>query len=104
VWLGAFEYLRPVSCSDIGGMSEKVTDGRNWPHFRRGDPHHLAEVMVRAATSPGLWEELQAGIPPDPTRTMDEHVHALSGLYEQVLAERTGSDGDRSRSREATRA
>ena len=33
----AFQHGRPVICSDIGGMAEKVTDGVNGLHFRRGD-------------------------------------------------------------------
>lgn len=87
----AFQYGRPVICSDIGGMSEKVTDGLNGLHFRRRDPDDLAEVMLRAASTPGLWKELQAGIPPEPPRTMDDHVRALGELYEELLVERTGA-------------
>ena len=63
-------------CSDIGGMSEKVTDGVNGLHFRRRDPEDLAEVMQRAAETPGLWDELRAGIPPEPAALMDDHVAA----------------------------
>jgi glycosyltransferase involved in cell wall biosynthesis len=100
----AFEHRRPVICSDIGGMAEKVTDGVNGLHFRRRDPGHLAEVMMRAVQSPDLWAELQRGIPPDPPRTMEDHVHALSVLYEQVLAERAHPDGNRSRSQELAHA
>ena len=59
----AFQYGRPVICSDIGGMSEKVTDGVNGLHFRRRDADDLAEVMRRAAETPGLWDELQARHP-----------------------------------------
>ena len=33
---------RPVICSDIGGMAEKVTDGVDGLHFRGGDPEDLA--------------------------------------------------------------
>jgi glycosyltransferase involved in cell wall biosynthesis len=86
--LEAFQYGRPVICSDIGGMSEKVTDGVNGLHFRRADAEHLAEVMLQAAETPGLWEKLRAGIPPRPPRTMDEHVEALSAIYSRLIAER----------------
>jgi hypothetical protein len=85
-------------------MSEKVTDRINGLHFRTRDADHLAEVMLRAALSPGLWDELHAGIPPDPPRTMDEHVHRLSVMYEQVLAERAHPDRERSRFEELARA
>jgi glycosyltransferase involved in cell wall biosynthesis len=87
--LEAFQYGRPVICSDIGGMSEKVTDGVNGLHFRRADAEHLAEVMLQAAETPGLWEKLRAGIPPRPPRTMDEHVEALSAIYSRLIAERS---------------
>jgi glycosyltransferase involved in cell wall biosynthesis len=88
VVLEAFQYGRPVICSDIGGMSEKVTDGVNGLHFRRRDAEHLADVMQRAAETPGLWEELRTGIPPDPPRWMADHVEILTGLYRGLIAER----------------
>jgi glycosyltransferase involved in cell wall biosynthesis len=91
VVMEAFQYGRPVICSDIGGMSEKVTDGVNGLHFRRRDPEHLAEVMQRAVDSPGLWDELRAGIPPDPPRWMADHVEILSDLYRRLLAERNAA-------------
>ena len=82
----AFMHGRPVICSDVGGMAEKVADGVNGLHFVRADHEHLAEVLERAATSPGLWDELRAGIrAPNP---MDRHVAFLSEMYEQLLAER----------------
>jgi glycosyltransferase involved in cell wall biosynthesis len=88
----AFQHGRPVICSDIGGMSEKVTDRVNGLHFRRRDPDDLAAVMRRAAGTPGLWAELQAGIPSEPHRRMDDHVRALSRLYRELLADRTGAN------------
>ena len=88
----AFGYGRPVICSDIGGMSEKVTDGTNGLHFRRRDPDDLAAVMRRAAETPGLWAQLQAGIPSEPHRTMDDHVRMLSRLYRELLTDRTGAN------------
>jgi len=45
----AFMYGRPVICSDIGGMAEKVRDGVDGLHFRAGDPESLAEAIGRAA-------------------------------------------------------
>ncbi len=77
---------RPVICSDIGGMAEKVADGVNGLHFTRADDEHLADVLHRAAITPGLWERLRAGI--KPPRLMDDHVTILSDLYTRLLAER----------------
>jgi glycosyltransferase involved in cell wall biosynthesis len=77
---------RPVICSDVGGMAEKVADGVNGLHFRRGDPDSLAETMRRAATTKGLWEELCRGIPV--VRGMEQHVATLTGLYRSLGAAR----------------
>jgi glycosyltransferase involved in cell wall biosynthesis len=94
VVLEAFQHGRPVICSDIGGMSEKVTDGLNGLHFRRRDSRHLAETMARAAEAPGLWEELRAGIPADPPRWMDDHVRIMSDLYKDLSRERASESTD----------
>jgi glycosyltransferase involved in cell wall biosynthesis len=81
--LEAFQHGRPVICSDIGGMAEKVTDGVNGMHFRRGNAHSLAAAMRRAVENPGLWDHLRAGIPP--VQTMDDHVALLSAHYRDLL-------------------
>jgi glycosyltransferase involved in cell wall biosynthesis len=74
-----------VICSDIGGMAEKVADGVNGLHFARADHDDLAGVLERAAASPGLWEELRAGIqPPNP---MERHIAFLRELYDRLLAD-----------------
>ena len=88
VVLEAFHHGRPVICSDIGGMSEKVTDGVNGLHFRTGQPDDLADAMLRAAETPGLWEEMQAGIPQQPSHTIARDAEILGGIYEHLLAER----------------
>jgi glycosyltransferase involved in cell wall biosynthesis len=80
----AFQHGRPVICSDMGGMSEKVTDGVNGLYFRRGDADELARVMRHAATTPGLWDQLRAGIPAVPS--MAAHIQSLSGHYRRLLA------------------
>src|SRR5262249_8542607 len=59
----AFSRGRPVICSDIGGMAEKVSDGVDGLHFRVNDPFSLAETIRRAVSAPGLWETLHRGIP-----------------------------------------
>ena len=88
VW-EAFQYGRPVICSDIGGMSEKVADGVNGLHFRRGDAVDLAAAMQRAMETPGLWDQLREGIPPRPGHPLDEHVANLTALYSGLLDART---------------
>jgi glycosyltransferase involved in cell wall biosynthesis len=84
----AFQHGRPVICSDIGGMAEKVEDGVSGLHFRRSDAQHLAEVMKRAATEPGLWDRLREGIPA--VHPMEDHVARLTEVYERLLARSDG--------------
>jgi len=69
----AFACGRPVICSNIGGMAEKVQAGVSGLHFRVGSPGDLAAVMERAATEPGLFEQLCAGVrqPPSVAQTID---------------------------------
>lgn len=83
----AFMNRRPVICSDIGGMAEKVTPGVNGLHFRAGDPESLARTLVEAANTPGLWKKLQKGVPE--IYPMDDHIAALTGMYESLLVPRS---------------
>ncbi len=82
----AFAHGKPVICSDIGGMAEKVTDGVNGLHFGVGDAASLAKAIRRAVDSPGLWDDLRAGIPQ--VHAMDAHVPVMLGMYERLLEER----------------
>jgi glycosyltransferase involved in cell wall biosynthesis len=82
----AFMNGRPVICSDVGGMAEKVTDGLNGLHFRVGDPASLAAAIRRAVQSPAIWEEMRRGIPP--TYRLDDQVAKLRDLYGQLVADR----------------
>jgi glycosyltransferase involved in cell wall biosynthesis len=59
----AFHARRPVICSNIGGMAEKVKDGVNGVHFMAGNGADLARRIEEAASSAGLWDRLQGGIP-----------------------------------------
>lgn len=59
----AFAHGRPVICSDIGGMAEKVRDGVDGLHFRAGSAESLADRLVLALGTPGLWERLRANAP-----------------------------------------
>jgi glycosyltransferase involved in cell wall biosynthesis len=87
VW-EAFQNGRPVITSDIGGMSEKVTDGLNGLHFRTGDAEDLARVLRRAAETPGLWDELKAGVPTEPGHSIEEDVETMLHMYDDLLASR----------------
>ena len=82
----AFLHNRPVICSDIGGMAEKVTDGVNGLHFRAGDPRSLARVLETAVSTPGLWESLQAKVAE--IYDMDCHIASLTNMYREQLERR----------------
>jgi glycosyltransferase involved in cell wall biosynthesis len=88
----AFLHRRPVICSDIGGMAEKVADGTNGLHFRAGDSDSLADVVEGAVSTPGVWKRLHDGI--EGVHPMDEHVERLSELYEDLLERRQGERAD----------
>ena len=75
----AFMHGRPVICTGVGGMAEKVTDGVNGLHFVLGTPSDLAAKIATAVGTPGLWDELRAGIPP--VYAMDDHVASLEAHY-----------------------
>ena len=87
----AFAHGRPILASDIGGMAEKVRDGIDGLHFRAGDPDSLADTMMRAASTPGLWERLRDGI--RPVYRMEEHVDELLGVYRELVDRRAVEEG-----------
>jgi glycosyltransferase involved in cell wall biosynthesis len=87
----AFAHGRPVICSDIGGMAEKVTDGVNGLHFRVGDPIALANTIKLAASEPELWDRLTRGIPP--VYGMEDHVASLKRLYRELLGPEPSRQG-----------
>ena len=90
----AFAHGRPVICSDIGGMAEKVTDGVDGLHFRAGDPQSLADTIERAIGTPGLWDRLRAGI--GEVHPLARHLANLTDLYDELLAARSGRPLERS--------
>jgi len=82
----AFAQRRPVICSDVGGMAEKVTDGVNGLHFQVGDVDSLTATIRRAVGTPGLWDRLRDGIPP--VHAMADHATLLTETYESLLGAR----------------
>jgi glycosyltransferase involved in cell wall biosynthesis len=63
----AFLHRRPVICSNIGGMAEKVENEKTGFHFRVGSPSHLAATIERVVGGDGLWEKCVGGIQPPPS-------------------------------------
>ncbi len=58
----AFAAGRPVICTGIGGMAEKVPNRLAGLHFRLGDPADLARAMAEAADEV-LYKALCSGLP-----------------------------------------
>ncbi len=58
----AFAAGRPVICTGIGGMAEKVPNRRAGLHFRAGDATDLARAMGEAADEV-LYQALVSGLP-----------------------------------------
>jgi glycosyltransferase involved in cell wall biosynthesis len=50
---------RPVLCSGIGGMREKVRPGRDGIHVPPADPRAWAQAMSGAVRDPALWRRLR---------------------------------------------
>jgi glycosyltransferase involved in cell wall biosynthesis len=82
----AFFHRRPVICSDVGGMAEKVRDGVDGIHFRVGDSHSLARTIEDAAQSPDLWKSLRDNIV-EP-HSMDVHGGWLLHTYGELIGRR----------------
>ena len=75
----AWLHGRPVICSNVGGIGERVIDEQNGLHFAVGDPRALAEVMRRACVEIGLWDRVSAGVKPPAGR--DVMVEGYLDLY-----------------------
>ena len=76
----AWMFKRPVICSNIGAMAERIEHEVNGLHFHVGDPRALAAAIHRACTETGLWERLSAATPEPPSR--EEAVSGYRALYE----------------------
>jgi glycosyltransferase involved in cell wall biosynthesis len=72
----AYAAGRPVICTGIGGMAEKVIDGVSGLHFRINDHGDLVSAIERAADEKTLTR-LKAGIP----TVMDSKAMALKYLH-----------------------
>lgn len=60
----ALQVGRPVICSNIGGMAEKVRPGLDGLHFAAGQPRSLARLLQSIANRPEILDEIAATIRP----------------------------------------
>jgi glycosyltransferase involved in cell wall biosynthesis len=63
----ALAHRRPVVCSDIGGMAEKVRPEKDGFHFPVGNGLELARLLVWLAGDDAVWERLQKTMRRPPT-------------------------------------
>jgi glycosyltransferase involved in cell wall biosynthesis len=80
----AFRNNRPVICSDIGGMAEKVRDGMDGFHFSVGSGLDLSYLLTRLHDDRTLLRTMRETINPPPKGqdVLAEHL----ALYERVRA------------------
>jgi glycosyltransferase involved in cell wall biosynthesis len=71
----AFHSGRPVICSDIGGMKEKVQHQVNGLHFRVKDPQDLAHTLLKVSETPDLWNKLRMGVRKIPSLAESADLH-----------------------------
>jgi glycosyltransferase involved in cell wall biosynthesis len=79
----AFAHGRPVICSDVGGMAEKVRHEVDGLHFRAGDPARLADTLERCASDSALWARLRQGI--RPPYSIADSARRMLELYRNIL-------------------
>lgn len=79
----AFRARRPVICTGIGGMAEKVVDGETGLHFVRNDPADLADRIAQAADE-ALHTKLQSALPRPLTST--EMAQRYAAVFKQVAS------------------
>jgi len=72
----AFASRRPVICSNIGGMAEKVRPGIDGWHFRAGDASSLAALLDDLVNNPKALEKVQETlkVPASTEEHLQEHL------------------------------
>ncbi|MBV6632841.1 MAG: glycosyltransferase family 4 protein [Alphaproteobacteria bacterium] len=88
----AFAQDKPVICSDLGGMAERIQDGINGLHFTASDPMALANRIEQLATEGGLLNKLRKGIGPvrGIQEIAEEHLALFANLTGSATSQRTG--------------
>lgn len=80
----AFAARRPIICSDVGGMAEKVKHGEHGIHFHVHNAADLAARMQECSSNPDLWNQLCANLPQPPSIAQTAEV--LLNLYRKETA------------------
>lgn len=82
----AFLNRRPVLCSDIGGMAEKVRHGLDGFHFQAASAWSLAALLRGLAEDPARLAALHATLAVPPT--LRDTTAANLRLYRRLVAQR----------------
>ena len=82
----AFFHGRPMICSNIGGMAEKITNGVNGLHFRVGSAEDLADRLIDVLSDNKIWDRMREGIPR--VTTYEECAEQHLAQYREVLKTR----------------
>ncbi len=80
----AFANGKPVICSDIGGMAEKVIPGVNGFHFATGQAVSLAQIIMEIVDNPDRLVELATSM--RRPLTLDQALDAHITLYRSVMS------------------
>jgi glycosyltransferase involved in cell wall biosynthesis len=74
---------RPILCSNIGGMAERVGDGQDGHHFPVGDASALRDLVARLSIGTEAWDRIAKRIRP-PTDIRDTAEQQLK-IYREAL-------------------
>jgi glycosyltransferase involved in cell wall biosynthesis len=84
---------RPIICSNIGGMAEKVEDGKFGVHFEVGNAADLSATIARCCGNAELWRKLAAGrrrpAGPDEVAARHGKVYAAAAAARRATADVT---------------
>lgn len=86
----AYRNRRPVICSDIGGMAEKVLDGVDGFHFRTGNAADLATLLARLDRNRQQLRHISETMSPPVALAdiLDAHLALYSGSVPKSGAQR----------------
>lgn len=80
----AFACNIPVIASNIGGMAEKVVDGKNGFLFKVGDSQHLKEVLMKVIDNPEVLNDLKRNISKMMIPTVEQEAYTYERIYTQL--------------------
>ena len=79
----AFLHGRPLICSNIGGMAEKVRPNVDGLHFRVGGVEDLVDRLTETIREPQIWDRLRANI--RRPLTQEECARQHVAIYQTLL-------------------